>query len=135
MPETSVTLFVAALLFAVALVAWLLGRAINRRAGAVGASLRVLDERLMHETPVIATRMGVARTDLAAVDTATEKALWSLARFDERVDTTRVALAARRDSLDRDRERLVAAPAGIARTVRTARLAIKALGLRRAFLG
>lgn len=135
MSETSVTLFVAALLFIVALVAWLIGRRIVRRARAVRVSLGALDGRLAHETHVIAARIGAARADLAAIDAATERALWSLARFDERVDASRLALAARRTDLDRDRERIVAARAGFARTMRMARLAIKAFELRRAFLG
>ncbi|MEA2677543.1 MAG: hypothetical protein QOJ81_1684 [Chloroflexota bacterium] len=135
MPETTLTLLVAALLFFIALIALLTGRAISKRLGAASAGMRALDARLGLETPLLTARIDAARDGLAAVSTGTEKALWSLARFDERLDATRVALVARREDLDRERARLVAARAGIARTMNMARMAIKAFELRRAILG
>jgi hypothetical protein len=135
MPETNLILLVATLPFFVALIAGITARAISGRLGTLGAGLRALDARLVLETPLLPARMDAARESLAAVSTGTEKALWSLARLDERVDTTRGALVARREALDRDRARLVAARAGIARTMSVARMAIKAFELRRAILG
>ena len=135
MPETSVTLIVAALLFGVALFALLVGVAISRRIGAVGRQLRTVDERLAHEAPLLAARMGAQRTDMAEVSAATERALWSLARFDERLDTVRAGLATRRVALDHDRTRLIAARATIVRAKRAAQMLIKMMELRRAITG
>lgn len=135
MPEASVTLIVAALLFAVALFAWLVARAISHSLGAVRAQLRAADDRLVNEAPLLAARMVVQRAELAKVSAASERALWSLSRFDERLDTARAALATRRVALDQDRVRLIAARATIVRVTRTAQMLIKMVGLRRAFLG
>ena len=134
MPEATVTLFVAALLLTAALFAWLVGRAISRSLGAVRAQLRATDERLVNETPLLAARMGVQRVEMARVSAATERTLWSLARFDERLDTVRAGLATRRVALDHDRARLIAARATIVRVRRSAQMLIKLIELRRAFL-
>ncbi len=135
MPETSVTLIVAALVLGVALFAWLVGRAISRRLEAVGQQLRAAGERLVNETPLLAARMGDQRADMAELSAATERALWSLSRFDERLDTVRAGLATRRVALDQDRARLVAARATIIRAKRAAQMLIKVIELRRAILG
>lgn len=135
MPEASVTLIVAALLFGVALFAWLVSRAISRRIMAVRTQLRVVDERLVNETPLLAARMGAQRADMAELSAATERALWSLARFDDRLDTVSAGLARRRVALDNDRARLIAARASIVRVRRTAQMLIKVIELRRAILG
>ena len=135
MPETSVTLIVATILFGVALVAWLVGRAVSRRLSALSEGLRAADARIVHEAPVMAARMGVARTDLAAVSTAAERALWSLSRFDERLDTARTGLAARRAAKDKDRARLIGARRTIIRVKKSARMVMRAIELRRVILG
>jgi hypothetical protein len=135
MPATTVSLIVAALLLGVALVAWLIGRALSRRAGALSERLRTLDARLVHETPVLGARMGAQRTDLAAVSAATERALWSLSRFDERVDATRAGLATRRAAIQKDRARLIGARTTIIRARKSAQMIMKVLELRRAILG
>ena len=129
------TLIVAALLFGVALFALLAGRVISRRIGAVRTRLRTADERLANDTRVLAERMGAQRADLAEVSAATERALWSLARFDERLDTVSAGLATRRVALDYDRTRLIAARATIARAKRAAQMLIKMMELRRAITG
>ena len=135
MPETSVTLIVAALLFGVALVALLVGRSISRRLGSLGKQLRAVDARLTHETPVLGARMGAQRAELARVSTATELALWSLSRFDERLDATRESLATRHAAVERDRARLIAARGKIIRVKKSAQMLMRVLELRRAILG
>ena len=135
MPDTSVTLIIAALLFAVALVAWLAGRVISRSIGAVTMQLRAADERLVKGAPLLAARMGARRADLAELSAATERALWSLTRFDERLDTVGTGLATRRVALDQDRTRLIAAHATLNRARRTAQRLIKIMELRRAITG
>ncbi len=135
MMDTSLILIVAALLFAVALVALRLARGVSTSLGELGEQLRAADARLVHETPVLAARMGAQRADLAAVSTATERALWSLARFDERVDAARAGLATRHATIEKDRARLIAARSTIIRAKKSARMVLKVLELRRAFLG
>jgi hypothetical protein len=135
MPETSLTLIVASLLLAVALVAWLVARAVIRRVGALREQLQTVDARLVRETSVLATRMGAQRADLAGISTASERVLWSVARYDERLEGTRAGLAMRRDELDRARARLVAARGTILRAQRTALMLMKLIELRRAILG
>jgi hypothetical protein len=135
MPDTSVTLIVAAILFGVALAAFLIGRALGRRLGALGEGLRTADARIVHETGVLAAWMVLERTDLAAVSTATERALWSLSRFDERLDAARAGLAARRVATEEDRARLIGARTTIIRVKKSAQMVMKVLELRRAILG
>lgn len=135
MMDTGLTLIVAALLFAVALVALRLGHGVSTRLGELGEQLRAVDARLVHETPVLAAKMGAQRADLAAVSTATERALWSLARFDERVDAARAGLVTRHAAIERDRARLIAARSTIIRAKKSARMVMKVLELRRAFRG
>jgi hypothetical protein len=135
MPETSLTLIVAALLFGVALFALFVGRTASRRLEAFSAKLRVADERLVNEAPALATRLGAQRAGLAQLSAATERGLWSVSRFDDRLDTVRAGLAMRRVALDRNRARLIAARATIVRVRRSAQMLIKVMELRRAILG
>ncbi|MEO8626172.1 MAG: hypothetical protein ABI452_05670 [Candidatus Limnocylindrales bacterium] len=134
MPDTGLTLIVAALLSAVAL-SLRLARGMGTRLGELGGQLRAVDARLAQETPVLAAKMGAQRADLAALSAQTERALWSLARFDERVDAARAGLATRRAAIERDRARLGAARSTIIRAKKSARVVMKVLELRRAFLG
>jgi len=135
MMDNGLTLIVAALLIAVASIALRLGRSASTRLGDLGEQLRALEARLANETPVLAARMGAQRANLAAVSAATEPALWSLARFDERVDAARTGLATRHAAIERDRARLIAARSAIIRAKKSARMVMKVLELRRAFLG
>jgi hypothetical protein len=135
MPDTTVTLIVAAFLFVVALFAWLTTRAISRRIGAITMQLRAADERLVNERPLLAGRMGAQRANLAELSAASERALWSLTRFDERLDTVRAGLVTRRIALNQDRTRLIAAHATLIRARRTAQRLIKMMELRRAITG
>ncbi|MDL2336089.1 MAG: hypothetical protein QFC55_08675 [Chloroflexota bacterium] len=135
MTDTGLILIVAALLFGFALIALRLGRGVSTRMGELGEQLRAVDARLVHETPVLAAKLGAQRADVAAVSTATERALWSLARFDERVDAARAGLATRHAAIERDQARLIAARSTIIRAKKSARMVMKVLELRRAFLG
>ena len=128
------TFILAALAVFITLVIWLM-RLATGRLGEVGAQLRSLDSRLLRETPTLAGRLGAMQADLAAVSTQTERALWSLSRFDERAEAARAALAGIRTALDNDRARLIAARGAIIRIKKSARMIMKMLELRRAFLG
>ena len=128
------TSILAALAVFITLVIWLM-RVVTGRLGEVGAQLRSLDARLVRTTPTLAGRLGALRADLAAVSTQTERALWSLSRFDERAEAARAALAGTRTALDNDRARLIAARGAIIRIKKSARMIMKMLELRRAFLG
>jgi len=128
------TFILAALAVFITLVIWLM-RLATGRLGEVGAQLRSLDSRLLRETPTLAGRLGAMQADLAAVSTQTERALWSLSRFDERAEAAREALVGTRLALDSDRARLIAARRAIIRIKKSARVILKALELRRAILG
>ena len=128
------TLVIAALAVFITVVVWLI-RTITGALGEAGAQLRTLDARLVAATPLLVDEMAAQRARLAAVSTQTERALWSLSRFDERADAAREALAASRTALDKDRARLIAARGTIIRIRKSARLILKMLELRRAFLG
>jgi hypothetical protein len=134
MHQSDLTLIVAALAVFIVLVVWFV-RVVTGRLGEIGASLRAMDARFVNEAPVLAGRLDAARSNLVAVSTQTERALWSLSRFDERVDATRQGLAASAVALDKDRERLIAARTTIIRIKKSASLILKMLELRRAFLG
>lgn len=134
MHQNDLTLIVAALAVFIVLVVWFV-RLVTGRLGEIGAGLRAADARLVNEAPVLTARLAAARSDLVAISTQTERALWSLSRFDERVDATRQGLAASAVALDKDRERLIAARTTIIRIKKSASLILKMLELRRAFLG
>jgi hypothetical protein len=134
MPANDPTFILAALAVFIAFMVWLI-RSITSRLGELGAGLRAVDARLVAATPQLADRLATLQADLAAVSTQTERALWSLARFDERADAAREALAKTRTTLDADRARLIAARSAIIRVQKSARLILKMLELRRAFLG
>jgi hypothetical protein len=134
MHQSDLTLIVAALAVFIVLVVWFV-RVVTGRLGEIGASLRAMDARFVNEAPVLAGRLDAARSNLVAVSTQTERALWSLSRFDERVDATRQGLAASAVALGKDRERLIAARTTIIRIKKSASLILKMLELRRAFLG
>jgi hypothetical protein len=134
MPANDPTLILAVLAVFIAFVVWLM-RAVTGKLGGVGAQLRAVDARLVAATPRMAGRMAELRADLAAVSTQTERALWSLSRFDERANAAQETLAKTRMTLDNDRARLVAARGAITRVQKSARLILKMIELRRAFLG
>jgi hypothetical protein len=134
MNENDLTFVVAALAVFIAVVTWFV-RTITGRMAEVGAQLRSLDARVVNATPRLAGRLTGMRADLAAVSTQTERALWSLSRFDERAEAAREVLAGTRTALDKNRARLIAARGAIIRIRKSARMIMKMLELRRAFLG
>jgi hypothetical protein len=134
MHQSDLTLIVAALAVFIVLVVWFV-RVVTGRLSELGGSLRAVDARLVTEMPVLTARLDAARSSLVAVSTQTERALWSLSRFDERLDAARQGLAASALELDKDRERLIAARTTIMRIKKSASLILKMLELRRAFLG
>ncbi|HUP83537.1 MAG TPA: hypothetical protein VM284_05035 [Candidatus Limnocylindria bacterium] len=134
MAQNDVTLIVAALAVVVAVMIWLI-RTVTARLGEAGQGLRAVDARLVDATPELAGRLSAVRADLTYVSTQTERALWSLSHFDERADAAREALVRTTTTLDVDRARLIAARGAIIRVQKSARLILKMLELRRAFLG
>jgi hypothetical protein len=134
MPDADPTLILAALAVFIAIVVWFI-RTVTASLGELGGRLRTLDTRLVKAAPTLAERLGAARADLAGVSTQTERALWSLSRFDERADAAQEALSKARTTLEVDRARLIAARGAIIRVQKSARLILKMLELRRAFLG
>ncbi len=128
------TFVLAALAVFVTLVIWLI-RALVGKLGETRAQLRAMDARLAASAPGLADQLAKVRTDLATVSTQTERALWSLSRFDERAKAARAALAGTRTALDNDRARLIKARGAIIRIKKSARMILKALELRRAILG
>ncbi|HEY8134609.1 MAG TPA: hypothetical protein VIF08_01115 [Candidatus Limnocylindrales bacterium] len=134
MTQNDPTLVIAALAVFSAVMVWLI-RAITARLSEAGAHVRSLDARIVNATPQLAGRLSGMRADLAAVSTRTERALWSLSRFDERAEAAREVLAGTRTALDKDRARLIAARGAIIRIKKSARMIMKALELRRAILG
>ena len=134
MPNSDPTLILAALAVFIAVVVWFI-RIVTGSLGEFGARLRKIDARLVTETPTLAARMAAQRDELAAVSTASERALWSLSRFDERAEAAQEALSNARTTLDKDRARLIAARGAIIRVQKSARMILKMLELRRAILG
>jgi hypothetical protein len=135
MTDTTAAALLAAMLGTLALLV-LLGAVVFRRAvSRGGATLRGYDERLMAQAEELPGRFHNARLRLGEFHATTEHALWSLSRLHQRIDATRVGLVTRRAELDRSRERIVGARAEIERIKRGARLVVRALELRRTFLG
>jgi hypothetical protein len=134
MPANDPTLILAALAVFIAFMIWLI-RSVTSRLGNFGTGLRAVDARLVAATPGLTDRLAGVRTDLAAVSTQTERALWSLSRFDERANAAQEALQKTRTTLEADRARLIAARGAITRVQKSARLILKMMELRRAFLG
>ena len=98
-----------------------------------GSGLRALDADLA--TRPASLNQGLARVhgSIRDVDAQTERALWTLANIDERLDAASAALRARRDASDRLRSRLVDGEESIARLRDTIRLLMRLNDLRRDF--
>lgn len=129
--------FVVAGAFAVlavfALVAALLTRRITAR---TRHGLRELDERLTARSTTIAADLSAMRGRLVAVSRAdTERALWSLATFDSRVEAAHAAVRERRAASDTLRASMVRNRGAVLRVINSSRALIRAIELRRDFLG
>ena len=109
----------------------LLVRALRRTRQALGtAEVRLAD----HET-LLPSRFSDLRGQLAMAHAASERALWSLSRLDQKVDALAGELSSRRTSLDAQRDRIVAARITATRLRSGARMLIRAIELRRTILG
>lgn len=79
--------------------------------------------------------LSTTRADLAERGAAGEQMLWTIKRFDAQVAQATVALAERRHSLDELREKLEGGRANVERAKSAIRLIMRAIELRRTFLG
>lgn len=111
-----------------AFVAW-------RTLARVGSSLRALDERLARQAEALPVILADSRGRLVAARADGERALWALAGADARLEAARAGLAAKRDASDTLRARMISSHATLARIRETTRLLIRAIELRREFLG
>jgi hypothetical protein len=135
MTETTAAALLAAMLGTLALLVLVGAVVLSRALGRFGAALRIRDERLVVLAETLPVRLHGTRLRLGEFHAQTEHALWTLSRVDQRVDATRVALVTHRAALDKGRGRMVAAGADIERMKTGARLVLRALELRRNFLG
>ncbi len=118
--------------FVVAVRAWLLWRTVE----STRADVRALTVRLQGGPGRAPASASSFRGKLTEANAAVERALWSLARFDERSLRLEGQLRTRRAAIDELRERhLAAARRGIAGIRRTVRLLRQMMELRRTFLG
>lgn len=135
MTDTTAAALLAAMLGTLALLVLIGALVFSRALSRAGAGLRVRDKRLVAQVAELPGRFHDARLRLSEFHATTEHALWSLSRLEQHIDATRVALVTGRAGLDRSRERIVGARAEIERIKRGARLVLRALELRRTFLG
>jgi hypothetical protein len=135
MTDTTAAVLLAAMLGTLALLLLVGALMFSRVLKRAGANLRLQDERLIVQSTGLRVRFHEARLRISEFHATTEHALWQLSRLDQRIDATRVALVTGRASLDNGRDRLIGARAEIERIKRGARLIVRALELRRTFLG
>ena len=135
MTDTTAAALLAAMLGTLAVLVFTGTLVFSRALGRLGADLRVRDEQLVAQTAGLRVRFHGARLRLSEFHATIEHALWSLSRLDQRIDAARVALVLQRAGLDKSRGRIVGARAEIERIRHGARLVLRALELRRTFLG
>ncbi len=109
----------------------LVSRRLRRASGLLATTAQRLDERSSTMPDTLAT----ARGRIAGLRTDAERALWSLTLFDAGLERTEAKLIAGRTALDALEERLADNRTRIGRLRDTARLALRALEMRRTFLG
>src|SRR5687768_12872272 len=135
MTDTTAAALLAATLGTLALLVLVGALVFSRALGRAGTALRLRDERLVAQSVELPGRFHDARLRLSEFHASTEHALWSLSRLEQRIDATRVALVTQRAGLDKSRGRIIGARAEIERIKRGARMVVRALELRRTFLG
>ena len=135
MTDTTAAALLAAMLGTLALLVLVGALVFSRALGRGGDALRRTDERLVAQSAALPGRFHNARLRLSEFHASTEHTLWSLSRLDQRIDATRVALVTRRAEMDKGRARLIGARAEIERIKSGVRLVLRALELRRTFLG
>jgi hypothetical protein len=99
------------------------------------AGLRATESGLAARATALPHQLAAARTSLADFDARTEQPMGSLINLDARIATAIAELGARRAASDSLRARLVESHATLARVRETARLVMRAIELRRIFLG
>jgi hypothetical protein len=82
----------------------------------------------------VPAKVAVVRATLAEWSVAAERGLWTLAKLDNQMAAATATLASRRQELDRTRTRLASAQVTVDRLKSAARLIMRAIELRRAFL-
>ena len=106
-----------------------------RSLGRVGEGLRATESGLAAQATALPQRLAVARTSLADFQAQRDRTLGSLANLDARIDAATTELGARRAASDSLRERLIAGHATLARVREIVHVLIRAIELRRIFLG
>ena len=130
--EQAVAVFVAVAVALVALIgAFMTWRALAR----AGRALRHVDDRVVAAAQNIPRRASSARERLVDGRAASERALWSLANLDPRLDATALAIAEKRAASDSLRRSMAANRHSLERMRRGARLLLKAVQMRREFPG
>jgi hypothetical protein len=125
----AVALLVAFIVTARATMAW---QSLTRQSEQVRARTVALEAAGRRAPAAFAS----GRRRMAETNAGVERALWSLARFDERTESAARSVASQRARFDRLRERELSRAGGAAARARTAIRIIKGLAeLRRAFLG
>lgn len=130
---TTEQLFAVAGAIAVGLLSLLSALLTWRVLARAGSGLRALDAGLATRPISLSEGLTRARRNMHDVDAQTERALWTVANLDQRLDAASAALRARRNASDRLRSRLVDGEESIARLRETIRLLMKVNDLRRDF--
>ncbi|MGI8928120.1 MAG: hypothetical protein ACR2H0_01460 [Candidatus Limnocylindrales bacterium] len=127
-PLTAALVMVAAAALLGALLLW-------RRVSAAQAGLARVATSLDERALTLPLALWSTRAALAERAAAVEHANWMLTRFDERADNLIGSMARGRAGLDAAGARLEGARGNVERLKSTARLIMRAIELRRAFLG
>jgi hypothetical protein len=106
-----------------------------RKLSAAGDGLAGLADQLDESALTLTQRVEIARASLAEQGAAIEHTLWTMRRFDEQVAALTISLRARRQTLDELQQTLRGARVGIERLKSSLRLIVRAIELRRTFLG
>jgi len=123
-------------LLAVLAAAALLGAVLTRQAlRRASASLERLDRQLVARSTTLPASLAGTREQLAGLLAATGSGTWSLARVDEQLSAAETRLRERREQLDGLRARIISARLNIARVESVIRVGLKAIEIRRTFLG
>ena len=127
-PLTAALVVLAVLCVLGAILAW-------RRASAAHPAAEQLAATLDERAITLPGSLSSVRATLAEQGAAAEHALWTLARVDERLAQATRTMAERRQALDALGARLEGARTNVERLKSAARLIMRAIELRRAFLG
>jgi hypothetical protein len=106
-----------------------------RSLGRAGEGLQATESGLAARATALPQRLAATRTSLADFQAQIERVLGSLANLDARIDAATTELGARRAASDSLRERLIAGHATLARVREIVHVLIRAIELRRIFLG